>query len=227
MNRIWGKAIQTDAKVSPANYGGPLVDIAGRVQGVLVPASPRAAGETAGLEWYDSGIGFAMPLEDINAVLPRLREGRDLKPGILGIQMQGGDMAPPNVAAIAHDSAAAKAGIKAGDLITAIDGHKVQNQAQLRHQLGNKYEGDAVAVELKRGKENLKLEKITLTGAPDRRRHSLARHPADARRPRRGRGSPLRFPGRPRRQGRPEGGRPDQEDRRRRTRCEPSTAARN
>ena len=93
LNRIWGKAVQTDAKVSPANYGGPLVDISGRVQGVLVPASPRAAGETAGLEWYDSGIGFAIPLEDINAVLPRLREGRDLKPGILGIQMQGGDMA--------------------------------------------------------------------------------------------------------------------------------------
>ena len=39
-HRIWGKAIQTDAKVSPANYGGPLVDIRGRVIGVLVPMSP-------------------------------------------------------------------------------------------------------------------------------------------------------------------------------------------
>ena len=40
-NRIWGKAIQTDAKISPANYGGPLVDIRGRVLGVLVPLSPQ------------------------------------------------------------------------------------------------------------------------------------------------------------------------------------------
>ena len=40
LDRIWGKAIQTDAKISPNNYGGPLVDIAGRVLGVLVPMSP-------------------------------------------------------------------------------------------------------------------------------------------------------------------------------------------
>src|SRR5262249_39090812 len=71
-DRIWGKAIQSDAKISPTNYGGPLVDLTGRVQAVLVPASPRAEGETAGLEWYDSGIGFGMPLEDVFAVLPRL-----------------------------------------------------------------------------------------------------------------------------------------------------------
>ena len=39
-NRIWGKAIQTDAKISPSNYGGPLIDLQGRVLGVLVPMSP-------------------------------------------------------------------------------------------------------------------------------------------------------------------------------------------
>src|SRR5262249_52477606 len=62
--RIWGKAIQTDAKVSPTNYGGPLVSIDGRVLGVLVPLSPRGTDDTAGFDWYDSGIGFAIPLED-------------------------------------------------------------------------------------------------------------------------------------------------------------------
>ncbi len=62
VQRIFGKAIQTDAKVSPTNYGGPLIDLSGRVQGVLVPASPHSEGETAGFEWYDSGIGFAIPL---------------------------------------------------------------------------------------------------------------------------------------------------------------------
>src|SRR5262245_46807733 len=76
LGRIWGKAVQTDAKVSPVNYGGPLVDVEGRVIGVLVPASPRAEGDAAGVEWYDSGIGFAVPLEDVNATLARLKEGQ-------------------------------------------------------------------------------------------------------------------------------------------------------
>ncbi len=93
LDRIWGKAMQTDAKVSPTNYGGPLIDLYGRVQGVLVPASPRAEGETAGFEWYDSGIGFAIPLEDVNRVLPRMLKGTketpvNLKRGLLGITMQ-------------------------------------------------------------------------------------------------------------------------------------------
>src|SRR5256885_2038084 len=61
LGRMYGKAVQTDAKVSPVNYGGPLVGIDGRVQGVLVPASPRGDSDAAGVEWYDSGIGFAIP----------------------------------------------------------------------------------------------------------------------------------------------------------------------
>nr|NDG08807.1 serine protease [Oxalobacteraceae bacterium] len=75
VGRIWGRAIQTDAKVSPVNYGGPLVDLSGKVMGILVPASPQAEGETAGFEWYDSGIGFAMPMEQILGNLERLKQG--------------------------------------------------------------------------------------------------------------------------------------------------------
>ena len=41
LDRVWGRAIQTDAKISPTNYGGPLVDISGRVLGVLVPLLAR------------------------------------------------------------------------------------------------------------------------------------------------------------------------------------------
>jgi serine protease Do len=82
LDRVWGRAIQTDAAVSPNNYGGPLVDVRGRVMGVLVPLSPQAAGEVAGMEWYDSGIGFAIPLEHIQQVLPRLKKGEDLYPGL-------------------------------------------------------------------------------------------------------------------------------------------------
>jgi S1-C subfamily serine protease/predicted esterase len=167
LNRIWGKALQTDAKISPVNYGGPLVNVQGQVLGVLVPASPQAEGETAGFEWYDSGIGFAVYFEDVLAVLPKLREGRDLRRGLLGITMQGNDKfgAVPTVGTVAPDSAAAKAGLRPGDVITEIDGRPVNNQAQVLHQLGTKYEGDSVAVGVKRGNETLKFENIRLSGA--------------------------------------------------------------
>jgi serine protease Do len=84
LDRVWGKAIQTDAKISPNNYGGALVDIHGRVLGVLVPLSPQAQQEVAGAEWYDSGIGFAVPLVDVLDRLEPLKAGEDQHPGLLG-----------------------------------------------------------------------------------------------------------------------------------------------
>src|SRR5262249_55073645 len=153
---IWGKAIQTDAKVSPVNYGGPLVDIQGRVLGILIPASPRGQDEAAGVEWYDSGIGFAIPMEDVINILPRLKKEKELRKGLLGITVQGGDLygATPVVAAVAHGSVAQHAGIKPGDAIVAINGMAVGREAQASHILGTLYEGDAVSVRVRRdGKE--------------------------------------------------------------------------
>jgi serine protease Do len=174
LNRIWGKAIQTDAKVSPTNYGGPLIDLYGRVLGVLVPASPRAEGETAGFEWYDSGIGFAIPLEDINRVLPKMLKGAakdvvTLKRGLLGItlqQKQGQDeySTPVIIATVSPASAAEKRGLKPGDIIKQIDGKPINNQAQLRQVLGPKYEGETIALTIQRGKEEIKAT-VQLEGA--------------------------------------------------------------
>ena len=166
LGRIYGKAIQTDAKVSPVNYGGPLVDLEGRVMGVLVPASPRGQDETAGYEWYDSGIGFAIPLEDIQAVLPRLKQGQDLHKGQLGVSLQSQDIygAKPVIVNIATDSAAQRAGIKAGDILTEINGVPVVRQAQILHVLGDKYEGDTVSVKVLRDKEEVSFPNLKLTG---------------------------------------------------------------
>jgi S1-C subfamily serine protease/predicted esterase len=171
VGRIWGKAVQTDAKVAPTNYGGPLVDLQARVIGILIPADPRAEGETAGLEWYDSGIGFAVPLEDVNAVLPRLKAGTPEKPvildrGILGITPQSGDEygQPPKIATVAPQSAADKGGIKVGDVILEIDGKPVRNYAQVRHALGSKYDGDVVSVKVERGKEQKLFKDLRLGG---------------------------------------------------------------
>ncbi|HZT81416.1 MAG TPA: PDZ domain-containing protein [Gemmataceae bacterium] len=167
LNRIWGRAIQTDAKVSPTNYGGPLIDLEGRVIGILVPASPRGEGETAGLEWYDSGIGFAIPLEDVNAVLERLKQGKELNRGLLGITWSSQNLygAAPAVGTVAPGSPADKAGFRPGDVIKEVDGKPVANIAQVMHALGTKYEGDTVAVKLLRGKQEINHPKLTLGSA--------------------------------------------------------------
>jgi serine protease Do len=166
VNRIYGKAMQTDAKVSPVNYGGPLVDVDGRVLGVLVPASPRGEGDTAGVEWYDSGIGFAIPIADVLAALPRLKEGKDLRRGKLGVTPKTTDLygVPPTIGTVAPESPASKAGIQSGDVILEIDGKKVENHTQLLTVLGPRYEGEIVSVKLRRGKEEIKLEGLKLMG---------------------------------------------------------------
>ena len=92
-NRIWGKAIQTDAKISPANYGGPLIDIHGRVFGVLTPLTPHPqGGQSDGTEWYDSGIGFAVPLADLEPHLEKLKAGENLHPGRIGVSLTSGNV---------------------------------------------------------------------------------------------------------------------------------------
>jgi S1-C subfamily serine protease len=172
LDRVWGKAIQTDAKVSPTNYGGPLIDLTGRVQGILVPLSPQAEGETAGFEWYDSGIGFAVPLEDINAVLPRMMKGTEkepvsLKRGFMGVLMRSTDYyeTPPVIGTVLPGAAAEKAGIKPGDLITEVDGHPVRNYAGVMHRLGNKYEGESVSMKVERDKKEVSIAKVVLGSA--------------------------------------------------------------
>lgn len=163
LGRIWGKAIQTDAKISPANYGGPLVDLRGRVLGVLVPMSPQDNSEVAGVEWYDSGIGFAVPLEDINHILDRLKAGETLHAGLLGVSMRPGDQysLPPTIAVCRPKSPAARAGLKAGDRVVEIDGVKVASHAQMRHQLAPRYAGETIKVAVLRGRKRLERE-ITL-----------------------------------------------------------------
>ncbi len=166
LGRIHGKAIQCDAKVSPVNYGGPLVAIDGRVQGILVPAAPRGEGETAGVEWYDSGIGFAIPLEDIFAVLPRMKTQKELRRGRVGITPQSQEEYSTEVVVgtVAPASVAEQAGIKPGDKIVAVDGKKVRHFSDLQHLLGPKYEGDTVSITAVRDGKEQQFANLTLAG---------------------------------------------------------------
>jgi len=160
LRRIWGKAIQTDAKVSPVNYGGPLVDIEGRVLGVLVPLSPQGKSDAAGVEWYDSGIGFAIPMADIYTVLDQLKTGKDLHRGLLGVALQGKDLysTPPVVDRVWYNSPAQKAGIKSGDTIVAVNGTATTRITQVRHALGNSYAGDKISLSVNRDGQTITAE---------------------------------------------------------------------
>lgn len=156
-NRIWGRAIQTDARISPANYGGPLIDIRGRVMGVLVPLSPQRQDEIAGAEWYDSGIGFAVPLTDLVARLETLKAGEDLYPGILGVTLKGNDVysVPAEITACLPKSPAYLAGLKSGDQIVEVDGVPIARQADLKHAIGPHYAGDQLRIVVMRDEQRV------------------------------------------------------------------------
>lgn len=158
VDRIWGKAIQTDAKISPANYGGPLVNIHGEVIGILAPMSPQGGDAVAGAEWYESGIGFAVPVDEVMKRFDTLKAGEDLRPGLLGIAMPRGDIyvLPASVTAVPAGSPAAKAGIQKGDKIVEVDGKPIVRQSQLKHAIGGKYAGDTIEVSISRGDDVFK-----------------------------------------------------------------------
>lgn len=162
-HRVWGKAVQTDAKISPNNYGGPLIDIQGAVIGILTPLSPQDSGATGGMEWYDSGIGFAVPLSEIKSRLDVLKEGTDLMPGLLGINLKGNDIVadPAEIAAVRYNSPAQEAGIEPKDILIEANGKPIERQAQLKHILGEAYAGDTIDFLVKRGDEELSIS-VTL-----------------------------------------------------------------
>lgn len=148
LNRIWGKAVQTDAAVSPNNYGGPLVDIRGRVIGVLVPLSPEESSEVAGYEWYDSGIGFAIPWEKVRELVPRLQQGKDLLPGVAGMRFPGAALflAEPVLSGCRPGSPAYQAGLRAGDRIVEIEVQSISSAAAVKQELARRYAGDTVKI---------------------------------------------------------------------------------
>jgi serine protease Do len=159
LGRVWGKAIQTDAIVSPNNYGGPLVDIRGRVLGVIVPLAPQSADEVAGVEWYDSGIGFAVPAEHIQQILPRLKKGEDLYPGLIGIAFGGSlETGAATIAACHPNSPAAKAGLKVGDKIVEIDGHRIRRAVEVKCEISRRYAGDKLRLVVLRGQQRIARE---------------------------------------------------------------------
>ena len=123
--------IQTDAAVSSGNSGGPLVNAVGDVAGLITLASSSGLGTTA------NGLGFAISTAELLPTLDRLRaqaNGETAETGYLGVQLarrtDGGSGAL--VTEVVAGSAAAKAGIKEGDVVVAVDGEPITRSGGAR-----------------------------------------------------------------------------------------------
>ncbi|QDU29615.1 Putative serine protease HtrA [Anatilimnocola aggregata] len=158
-SRIGAKAIQTDANLSPANYGGPLIDLDGRVIGICVPLNPQSRDEGSGVDWYDSGIGFAVPLAGNDKVLEALKAGKTLQPAFLGVQSEPKGTPPvgATVMKVVPKSPAEIAGIKEGDRLQAIDGTEILDVTHLQSVIARYNAGDKAQINIQRGDEKLDL----------------------------------------------------------------------
>ena len=158
-SRIGGKAVQTDANLSPANYGGPLIDLEGRVIGISVPLNPQSKEEGSGVDWYDSGIGFAVPIGGNEKIIEALKAGKTLQAPFLGVQSEPRGTPPSgaHVLQVVPKSPAETAGLKSGDQLQAIDGTEILDVTHLQSVIARYNAGDKVTINVVRGAEKLEI----------------------------------------------------------------------
>jgi serine protease Do len=174
LSRLDGRAVQTDVRASPANYGGPLFDLDGRVIGICVPKAGKGGDEVAGVEWYDSGIGFAIRSDYIEQLLPTLRAGRDFEQGCLGLRIDPADpvvggkpeerpQGGVGVLEVVPGGPAAQAGLLPGDMITAIDRRPTTRPVDISRILARMPVGQQIATTFRRdGADNTSV--LSLAG---------------------------------------------------------------
>jgi S1-C subfamily serine protease len=171
--------IQTDAAINPGNSGGPLIDSAGRLIGINTAIfSPSGS---------SSGIGFSIPVDNVNRVVPQLiAKGRYIRP-VLGVQMdenynnlinQRFGISGVAVLNTSENSGAAKVGLRGitqennqsvlGDMIQQIDGRNVNSVADLMDILDEYESGDSVELTVFRENELHKIM-VPLTSPQDNR----------------------------------------------------------
>lgn len=164
LNRKGGVAVQTDAKLSPANFGGPLIDLDGRVIGLCVPMG-TSNNAMAGVEWYDSGIGFAVPLVQAGRSAEALALGHNLRRGLLGVQLDLRSKNGVRIVNLAERSPAARAGLAVGDVIVALDGKPTGDYAELQRLMSARLAGEKLVVKIQRGKDELEVPVVL--GVPE------------------------------------------------------------
>jgi serine protease Do len=153
--------IQTDASINPGNSGGPLIDLDGKVIGINTAIV--ASGQ---------GIGFAIPASMAKDVIAQLREGKSVKRGWLGVTIQDidentakalglGNTKGSLVTSVIEGEPAAKAGVKTGDVITAVGDEAVEDSNQLLRRVAALKPGETTKLSVWRKGSTLALS-VTL-----------------------------------------------------------------
>jgi S1-C subfamily serine protease len=162
-------ALQTDAAVSASNRGGPLVDVEGRLLGVLLDVNDtefvgymsRKRGRFTG----NAGLGFAIPWATLSTLVPRLARGEVMKAAFLGVRTVEKKGALEVVLVLEKNSkdqptGAKAAGIEKGDVILTIDGKEIRSTRDLRRVLGAFAAGDKVKIVVSRKGEKRELQVV-------------------------------------------------------------------
>jgi len=168
--------IQTDAAINPGNSGGALVDMTGRLAGINTAIYSRSGGS--------QGIGFAIPANMVRVVVASAKSGgKAVKRPWLGAKLQGvtpdiadslGLKTPSGalIASVVPGGPAARAGLKASDLITAIDGQPVEDPNAFDYRFATHPLGGSSQIDVIRGGKALKIS-VALETAPDRDRDEI------------------------------------------------------
>lgn len=166
-----GDFIQTDAAINPGNSGGPLLNTAGQVIGMNTAIYSSSGAY--------NGIGFAVPSNLVKRIASVLIDGGKIDRGYIGVQLQPMDPAMAKdlnlpdgthgalVAKVEHDGPAAKAGVEAGDVITAVDDTAVKSQSELSNVIGLTQPGKGVKLSLLRDGKKKTVE-VKLARFPDK-----------------------------------------------------------
>ena len=138
-------SIQTDAAINHGNSGGPLLDLNARVIGV----NAQIASDSGGNE----GVGFAIPSNTVKSIVSQLVADGSVQHAYLGVAVTqpSGDTAGARVAEVRSGSPANAAGLRAGDVVTSVDGAQIATAQELQTAIDRKRPGDKVMVDYLRG----------------------------------------------------------------------------
>ncbi|MFL5961604.1 MAG: S1C family serine protease [Gaiellaceae bacterium] len=136
-------AIQTDAAINHGNSGGPLFDLQGKVIGVTSQIQSDSGG--------NDGVGFAVPSNIVSSIVTQLISTGKAQHALLGVSVTTAASGGVKVGAVSSGSGAASAGLKAGDVITAVNGTKVATAEKLRAIIAADKPGDKITLTITRG----------------------------------------------------------------------------
>lgn len=155
-------AIQTDAAINPGNSGGPLVDLDGNVIGIN--SAIKSSSDSSGSATGSIGLGFAIPINLAKSVAKQILAGKTVEHARIGVTVStatsnnGLTTSGAKVAKVESGSAGAKAGLKSGDVITAVDGHAVPDNTALIATIRGYQPGDKVELTINRGGKSQEVE---------------------------------------------------------------------